>query len=104
MILKYAIYNKTIIILLLFKRMENLYNDIGKDLCKFKKNVLDVENIINIIDKDLNGHANFDQLELIEEKIDKMIYKYQFIKEKFNKTRLLSYEIENNEKNKINEN
>ena len=79
--------------------MENLCNDIGKDLCKFKKNVLDVEIIINSLEKDLNGDASFEQLELIEEQIDKMIYKYQFIKEKFKKGRNITYNIEDNEEN-----
>ena len=71
--------------------METICNDIGVYLSKFKKNVIAVENVINDnIDKD----PKFDDLELVEEKIDELIHNYQFIKDKFKKGRNLRYSVE----------
>jgi hypothetical protein len=71
--------------------METICNDIGVYLSKFRKNVIAVENVINDnIDKD----TKFDDLELVEEKIDELIYNYQFIKDKFKKARNLRYSVE----------
>ena len=81
------------------KSLDNLCNDIGKDLCQFKVNVIKVENIVNSFDKELNCVADFGELELIEEKIDEMLYSYQLIKEKFKKGRSIRYNIEENEEN-----
>ena len=76
-----------------------LCRDIGKDLCKFNVNVIAVENIINNgFNKSYDSVINFDEMELIEEKMDEMIYYYQFIKAKFKKGRLIREKIEEKEK------
>ena len=54
--------------------MDDLCGDIGKDIYKLKTSLLKAENLIDYFIKDLNSHTNFDQLELIEEKMDEMIF------------------------------
>lgn len=75
--------------------MHALCRSLGKDLVKFNVNVIAVEDIINGgFNKSDDCIANFDEMELIEEKMDEMIYAYQFIKEKFKKGRILREKIE----------
>ncbi len=75
--------------------MRALCNSIGKDLVKFNIDVTAVEEIINGgFNKSDDCVTNFDEMELIEEKMDEMIYTYQFIKEKFKKGRILREKIE----------
>ena len=50
--------------------------------------------------KSYDSVINFDEMELIEEKMDEMIYYYQFIKAKFKKGRLIREKIEEKEKEK----
>jgi len=77
-----------------------LCRSIGKDLNVFNTFVIDVENIIyNGFNKSTNGVVNFGEMEIIEEKMDEMIYYYQFIKEKFRKGRLLREKIEEKQSN-----
>ena len=80
--------------------MRTLCRNIGKDLVKFNVNVMAVEDIINNgFNKSADCVINFDKMELIEEKMDEMIYIYQFIKEKFRKGRLLREKIEEKQNN-----
>ena len=82
------------------ENMLTLCRNIGKDLNVFNTFVIDVENIIyNGFNKSVNGVVNFGEMELIEEKMDEMIYIYQFIKEKFRKGRLLREKIEEKQNN-----
>ena len=75
--------------------MHALCLTLGKDLVKFNINVMAVENIINNgFNKSDDYVTNFDEMELIEEKMDEMIYAYQYIKEKFKKGRILREKIE----------
>jgi hypothetical protein len=68
---------------------------LGKDLVKFNVNVMAVEGIINAgFNKSDDCVTNFDTMELIEEKMDEMIYIYQFIKDKFKKGRHIREKIE----------
>ena len=77
------------------ENMLTMCRNIGKDLNVFNTFVIDVENIIyNGFNKSANGVVNFGEMELIEEKMDEMIYCYQFIKEKFRKGRALREKIE----------
>lgn len=83
----------------LTENMRLLCNDIGKDLCKFNVNVIAVEYIMNNgFNKKVDSVTNFGEMELIEEKMDEMIYYYQFIKDKFKKGRILREKIEEKEK------
>jgi len=80
--------------------MRTLCRNIGKDLVKFNVNVMAVEDIINNgFNKSADCVINFDKMELIEEKMDEMIYIYQFIKEKFRKGRVLREKIEEKQNN-----
>ena len=79
--------------------MDDLCGDIGKDIYKLKTSLLKAENLIDYFIKDLNSHTNFDQLELIEEKMDEMIFNYEIIKTKFRKGRYIRYNMEESEKN-----
>ena len=82
------------------ENMRALCRNIQKDLIKFNAFVIDVENIINNgFNKSTDCVINFDEMELIEEKMDEMIYCYQFIKEKFRKGRVLREKIEENQNN-----
>ena len=75
--------------------MRTLCRNIGKDLVKFNAFVIDVEDIINNgFNKSDDPLTNFGQMELIEEKMDEMLYIYQFIKEKFKKGRAIREKIE----------
>jgi len=75
--------------------MRALCVSLGKDLIKYNVNVVAVENIINGgFNKSDDSVTNFDEMELIEEKMDEMIYIYQFIKDKFKKGRILREKIE----------
>lgn len=78
-----------------------LCRDIGKDLSKFNVNVIAVEDIINnCLNKSYDCVDNFYEMELIEEKMDEMLYYYQFIKAKFKRGRLIREKIEEKEKEK----
>ena len=69
-------------------------------LITFNKFVIDVENIINNgFYKTSDCVINFGEMELIEEKMDEMIYCYQYIKDKFRKGRVLREKIEENQNN-----
>ena len=84
----------------LYENMYALCCTIGNDLVKFNVNVIEVEDIINNgFNKSADCVINFDELELIEEKMDEMIYCYQFIKEKFRKGRVLREKIEEKQNN-----
>jgi hypothetical protein len=75
--------------------MRTLCRNIGKDLVKFNVNVMAVEDIINNgFNKSDDCLTNFGEMELIEEKMDEMLYIYQFIKEKFKKGRAIREKIE----------
>ena len=75
--------------------MRTLCRNIGKDLVKFNLNVMAVEDIINNgFNKSDDSLTNFGEMELIEEKMDEMLYIYQFIKEKFKKGRAIREKIE----------
>ena len=77
------------------ENMRALCRNIQKDLVKFNTFVIDVENIINNgFNKSTDCVINFGEMELIEEKMDEMIYYYQFIKAKFKKGRLIREKIE----------
>ena len=79
----------------LHQSMRILCRSLGNDLVKFNIDVVSVEKIINGgFNKSDDCVTNFDEMELIEEKMDEMIYTYQFIKEKFKKGRLLREKIE----------
>ena len=82
------------------ENMLTLCRNIGKDLNVFNTFVIDVENIIyNGFNKSANGVVNFGEMELIEEKMDEMIYCYKFINEKFRKGRVLREKIEEKQNN-----
>jgi hypothetical protein len=82
----------------LTENMRLLCRDIGNDLNKFNVKVIAVENIINNgFNKSYDCVNNFDEMELIEEKMDEMLYYYQFIKVKFKKGRLIREKIEERE-------
>lgn len=75
--------------------MRTLCRNIGKDLVKFNVNVIAVEDIINNgFNKSDDTLTNFGEMELIEEKMDEMLYIYQFIKDKFKKGRAFREKIE----------
>jgi len=75
--------------------MRTLCRNIGKDLVKFNVNVMAVEDIINNgFNKSDDPLTNYGEMELIEEKMDEMLYIYQFIKEKFKKGRAIRAKIE----------
>ena len=79
------------------ENMNALCCDIGKDFNKFIVNVIAVEKIINEgFNKNSDCITNFYEMELIEEKMDEMIYYYQFIKQKFTKGRGIREQIEYN--------
>jgi len=81
------------------ENMNALCCDIGKDLNKFIVNVIAVEKIINEgFNKNSDCVTNFYEMELIEEKMDEMIYYYQFIKQNFKKGRVIREQIEYNKK------
>ena len=82
------------------ENMRALCRNIQKDLIKFNAFVINVENIINNgFNKSTDCLINFDEMELIEEKMDEMIYYYQYIKDKFRKGRVLREKIEENQNN-----
>jgi hypothetical protein len=85
------------------ENMNLLCNDIGKDLPKFNKFVIAVEDIINNgFNKNSDCLINFGEMELIEEKMDEMFYVYnKFIKEKFKKGRMIREKIEETLEEKI---
>ena len=75
--------------------MSTLCHNIGKDLLIFNTFVIPVEEIINNgFNKSDDPLTNFGEMELIEEKMDEMLYIYQFIKEKFKKGRAIRAKIE----------
>jgi hypothetical protein len=75
--------------------MRTLCRNIGKDLVKFNVNVMAVEDIINNgFNKSDDPLTNYGEMELIEEKMDEMLYIYQFIKDKFKKGRTIRAKIE----------
>ena len=75
--------------------MYTLCRNIGKDLVRFNVNVMAVEDIINNgFNKSDDCLTNFGEMELIEEKMDEMLYIYQFIKDKFKKGRAIRAKIE----------
>ena len=77
------------------ENMRALCRSIEKDLILFNTFVIDVEDITNNgFNKSADCVINFDKMELIEEKMDEMIYNYQFIKEKFRKGRIIREKIE----------
>ena len=83
--------------------MRTLCSSLGKDLVKFNVNVTALEYIINGgFNKSDDCVTNFDEMELIEEKMDEMIYAYQFIKEKFKKGRIVREKIEETTEEKDN--
>lgn len=72
-----------------------LCHNIQKDLIIFNTYVIDIENIINNrFNKSTDCVINFGEMELMEEKMDELIYYYQFIKDKFRKGRVLREKIE----------
>jgi len=82
------------------ENMRTLCRNIQKELIIFNTYVVDVENIINNgFNKSTDCVINFGEMELMEEKMDEMIYCYQFIKEKFRKGRLLREKIEEKQSN-----
>jgi hypothetical protein len=82
------------------ENMRALCRNIQKDLIKFNAFVIDVEDIINNgFNKSADYVINFGEMELIEEKMDEMIYCYQSIKEKFRKGRVLREKIEEKQNN-----
>ena len=84
----------------LYENMYALCRTIGNDLVKFNVNVIEVEDIINNgFNKTIDCVMNFGEMELIEEKMDEMIYNYQFIKEKFRKGRIIREKIEEKNNN-----
>jgi hypothetical protein len=76
--------------------MQTICQSLGKDLVKFNTFVIAVENIINNGFNNSDDHLiNFGEMELIEEKMDEMLYVYnKFIKEKFKKGRMIREKIE----------
>ena len=75
--------------------MRTLCRNIGKDLVKFNVNVMAVEDIINNgFNKSDDPLTNYGEMELIEEKMDEMLYIYQFIKDKFKKGRAIREKME----------
>ena len=93
--------------LLLTKKGERLMQpDFGCGLQEllFEPNDSDLESRIeDIINNGFNKSAdcviNFGEMELIEEKMDEMIYYYQYIKEKFRMGRVLREKIEEKQNN-----
>ena len=82
------------------ENMRALCRNIQKDLIKFNAFVIDVEDIINNgFNKSADCVINFGEMELIEEKMDEMIYYYQYIKEKFRMGRVLREKIEEKQNN-----
>jgi hypothetical protein len=84
------------------KDIDDMFCHIKKDLYKLKINMLEMEQIIdNNFNKGFNCVSDLNGLELLEEKINVMMYNYQFMKEKIIIEKFKD-KIKNFEKNKTN--
>ena len=65
------------------KNMDNMFFHIKEDLYNLKINMTEMEKIIdNKFNKGINCVSDLNELELLEDKINAMMYNYQIMKEK----------------------
>ena len=85
------------------EKMNNINDHSAKEFYKLKSQSCKVTAILEQHFNEKSMNKNFDDHELIEEQIDKLIYQYTKIKENLKNGREVRFYIEKKEKQKVNE-